>query len=105
MVHRPLDAPLMLEALGRLDSLIPAPSHLVIGGGGAMVLAYEHRLATQDIDAFAARGGLTIAELDGPAKQIARELDIEPDWLNAHFQTYTTVLPSDYKERLRRVYD
>jgi hypothetical protein len=99
-----LDSQLMREALAKLDERLPSPARLVIGGGAAMVLAYDHPLATQDIDAFAARGGLTVSELDASAKLVARELDIEPDWLNAHFQTYTGVLPSDYASRLRSVY-
>lgn len=70
-----------------------------------MVLAYDHPLATQDVDAFAARGGLRLAELEAAARQVARELDLEPDWLNAHFETYTGVLPEGYASRLRRVYD
>ncbi len=65
---------------------------------------YAHPLATQDIDAFAAKGGLRIADLDMAAKQVARELDIEPDWLNSHFETFTGVLPSDYAQRLRNVF-
>ena len=71
-----------------------------------MVLAYKHRLATQDtVDAFVARGSLRTSDLDAPSKKIARELDIEPDWLNAHFETYTGVLPADYGARLRRVFE
>ncbi len=95
----------MRKALAALDRHIDAPARLVIGGGGAMVLAYDHPLATQDVDAFAARGGLGIAELERAAKQVARELDIEPDWLNGHFETYTGVLPEGYSARLRRVHD
>lgn len=56
------------------------------GDGAAMVLAYEHPLATQDIDAFAAKGGLRLAELDAAAKVIAKQLDIEPDWRRRSFR-------------------
>ncbi len=104
MAHRALDHDLMLEAFRELDTRLPSPTRLVIGGGAAMVLAFDHPLATQDVDAFTARGGLTIAELDEAAKQTARDLDIEPDWLNPHFETYTHVLPADYATRLRNVF-
>lgn len=104
MAHRPLDHALMLEAFQRLDLRLAAPTRLVIGGGAAMVLAYDHPIATQDVDAFTARGGLSMAELDAEARETARELDVEPDWLNPHFETYTHVLPSDYASRLRRVF-
>lgn len=94
----------MLAAFESLDAALGAPTRIVVGGGAAMVLAYDHPLATQDVDAFTARGGLGMAELDAAAKATARELDIEPDWLNPHFETYTHVLPSDYAQRLRRVF-
>lgn len=54
--------------------------------------------------AFAAKGGLRIADLDGAAKKVAKKLDIEPDWLNSHFDTFTGVLPADYATRLRPVF-
>ena len=68
-----------------------------------MVLAYDYPLATQDVDAFTARGGLSMAELDTAARRVAEQLDLEPDWLNTHFETYTGVLPTGYSERLKRV--
>jgi hypothetical protein len=94
----------MLDALARLDAAAPEQARLVVGGGAAMVLAYDHPIATQDVDVFAARGGLRVAELDAIAKQVATQLDIEPDWLNSHFETFTGVLPADYASRLRPVY-
>lgn len=69
-----------------------------------MILAYSHPLATVDVDAFAARGGLTVADVDALAKKVANKLGIAGDWLNSHFDTYTIVLPSDYSTRLRRVF-
>lgn len=104
MDHRPLDHDLMREALSRLGARVDKPTHLVVGGGAAMVLAYHHTVATQDVDAFTARGSTSMAELDAAAKETARELDIEPDWLNPHFETYTGVLPADYATRLRRIH-
>lgn len=94
----------MREAFEHLDRRLEAPARLVIGGGAAMVLAYDHPLDTQDVDAFTAKGGLRLADLDAAAKAVAAELDIEPDWLNPYFETYTHVLPADYAARLRRVF-
>jgi hypothetical protein len=99
----PLDRKRMIKALNALDRQLDQPARLVIGGGAAMVLAYDHPLVTQDVDAFAARGGLPMADLDRVARRVARELNLEPDWLNAHFETYTGVLPEGYSARLRRV--
>jgi hypothetical protein len=105
MAHRTLDAKGMRDALRRLDAVLDGSARLVIGGGAAMVLAYDFPLATHDVDAFATRGGLDLAELDAKAKEVARQLDIEPDWLNGHFVTFTGVLPQDYAARLRPVYE
>src|SRR5688500_17328698 len=105
MPSRALDSAGMLRALRSLEALLDRPARLVVGGGAAMVLAYDFPLATHDVDAFATRGGLDMATLDAKAKQVARDLDIEPDWLNGHFSTFTGVLPSDYATRLRVVYE
>ena len=94
----------MLRALELLDARTSEPVRLVIGGGAAMTLAYRHPIATQDVDAFAAKGGLRMVDLDAGAKRVADELNIEPDWLNGHFETFTTVLPGDYGKRLRSVF-
>jgi hypothetical protein len=94
----------MRKAFQLLDGYLDQPARLIIGGGAAMVLAYGHRLATQDVDAFAAKGGLQIAELEKLAQRVAETLQIQPDWLNAYFETFTAVLPDDYSRRLRPVY-
>jgi hypothetical protein len=104
MMHKPLDAQGMINALKLLDKELNAKARLVVGGGAAMVLAYNHPLATQDVDAFAARGGLRIVDLDAAAKKVAASEGIAPDWLNSHFDTFTAVLPGDYATRLRRVF-
>jgi hypothetical protein len=94
----------MRQALEMLDGQIASPARLVVGGGAALVLAYDHPIATQDVDAFTAKGGLSLAELDEAAKHVARALNVEPDWLNSHFETFTGVLPEDFHTRLRRVF-
>ena len=104
MARQPLEPKRMRRALSLLDARMDRPARLVVGGGAAMTLAYNHPLATQDVDAFAARGGLRMGELDALARQVADELNVAPDWLNAHFETFTGVLPADYATRLRTVY-
>jgi hypothetical protein len=49
-VHQPLDTKRMRRALELLDAAMEAPARLVVGGGAAMVLAYDHPIATQDVD-------------------------------------------------------
>ena len=101
--RRILDGPLMREALAHLDSHLERPLHLIIGGGGAMVLAYNIPLHTQDVDAFPVQSG-QLAAIQATANVVAHELDIAPDWLNQHFETFTFVLPDDYASRLRNVF-
>ena len=93
----------MRKALQLLDARMTDTAHLVIGGGAAMVLVYQHPIATQDVDAFAAKGSVRLGALDALAKEVAVELGLEPDWLNGHFETFTGVLAADYATRLRPV--
>jgi len=97
---------MLRSAFEALDRHAPSATHLVIGGGAAMVAAYDYRPSTRDVvDATSVGGGLGLADLDAAAKRVARELDLEPDWLNPYFEVYTSVLPPDYGTRLVRVYE
>ncbi len=99
-----MNAKTMQTALRELDAILDGAVRLVIGGGGAMVLAYDHPLGTFDIDAFPAKGSLSLSEIDGAARRVAATLQIPSDWLNFHFSTFAHVLPPDYGERLVRVF-
>ena len=92
----------MLNALEKLDDLLPTPTVLIIGGGGAMILVHGFPLATSDIDAVPK--GLDIAALDVLVKKIAEEHGLPPDWLNPYFSTFAHTLPSDYGDRLVEVF-
>ncbi len=101
--HLSLDRTLALTAFRALDARLPEPVRLILGGGTAMILAHGHPIATTDADAFPVRG--TLSELAPYATAVAKELDLEPDWLNPWFITFTHVLPSDYGTRLVRVFE
>lgn len=96
-----LTANLMKQALGRLDRHLTQPVRLIVGGGGAMILAHDLPLATTDIDGVPT--GISTDELDVLVKQVAAELEIPVDWLNPYYSTFTHVLPSDYGSRLQEV--
>jgi hypothetical protein len=98
----PLTAEIMRRALVRLDELIPEPTTLIVGGGGAMILAHGFPLGTTDIDAVPK--GMDIASLDALVKQIAAEQQLPSDWLNPYFSTFAHTLPSDYGKRLVSVF-
>jgi hypothetical protein len=101
--RRPLDKDLTQLALRTLDEKLDHDVALIIGGGGAMILAYGIPLRTEDVDAFPRRSG-ELRAIQDRAREVGRELDIAPDWLNQHFETFVHVLPSDYGTRLRRVF-
>lgn len=99
-----LTAELMLKAFESLEKRLPHTVRLIIGGGGAMVLAHHFRLVTTDIDAVPA-GGASIDELAPFIRAVSVELSLPPDWLNPYYSTFTHVLPNDYGTRLIRVCD
>lgn len=101
--HRRFDRALALQAFRALDARLHEPVRLVLGGGTAMILAHGHPVATTDADVFPTRG--TLQDLAPHALAVARELDLEPDWLNPWFTTFTHVLPGDYASRLITVYE
>ncbi len=94
-----LTADLMLQALTALDRRLDRSVRLIVGGGGAMLLAHHFALSTADIDAVPA-SGMTILELEPLIQEVARELSLAPDWLNPYYSTFAHVLPSDYGSRL-----
>lgn len=97
-----LTAQQMLQALKALDHYLSRPVQLIVGGGGAMILAHHLSLATSDIDAIPS-AGVTSDELDPLVKRVAEDMSIPPDWLNPYYATFTHVLPSDYGSRLEQV--
>ncbi len=99
-----LDAKRVDEALRRLDGKLSGDFRLVVGGGAAMAIAYDHPLATKDVDAFLAKGADRLAELAQASHEVAREMDIAADWLNPYYETFAFVLPPDYPARLRAVF-
>ncbi|MEK6577959.1 MAG: DUF6036 family nucleotidyltransferase [Bdellovibrionota bacterium] len=102
-----LTAQIMRQALQQLDALIVAEKisqdvSLIVGGGGAMILAHGFPLATTDIDAIPR--GMSVSEMDPLVKKVAHELKIAPDWLNPYFSTFAHTLPQGYGDRLIEVF-
>ena len=97
-----LTAEKMLQALKALDALLTVNTGLIIGGGGAMLLAHQFPLATADIDAVPR--GLSSDELAPFIEQVAKELELPLDWLNPWYSNFTYVLPPDFADRLVDVF-
>jgi hypothetical protein len=77
MLHRAT----ILSALGRLASLLHergAEGEICLLGGTAMILVFDARPSTKDVDAIFQPTAL-VREL---SQSVASELDLPPDWLN-----------------------
>jgi len=61
----------------QLSVEVTRPTSLVVCGGVSMVLNYENRLATRDVDCV-----LVERHVKHAAESIAAELDLDCDWLN-----------------------
>ncbi len=101
-MDKPLSKQVMLAALKRLDEIISKPVKLIMGGGGAMILAHKFPLATTDIDAVPK--GMSIDELDPYIKKIGLEMGLPGDWMNPYFSTFAINLPQDFEQRLINVF-
>jgi hypothetical protein len=85
-------------------------AHIVIVGGSALLLREGLRRATQDVDVVAAsldaaplrREHALPRELREAALDVARVLELDPDWLNAGaLGVIGHLLPEGFEDRLR----
>lgn len=100
-----MDKPLMLKAFEALDARLKMPVHILVGGGAAMLLAYDITLSTMDIDGLITQSEITPSEIDPLIKKVAKELSINPHWFNSYFSTFTYTIPPDYKARLVKIFN
>ncbi|HUB07506.1 MAG TPA: DUF6036 family nucleotidyltransferase [Myxococcales bacterium] len=98
-----LDEASLRAAFKDLDGRLKAPVRLVVGGGTALMLADHFPVRTTDVDAYPV--GLSMDELDPAIKAVARKLGLPADWINPHFSTFAYVLPPDYRQRLRSIFE
>lgn len=103
-VYAPINKALLLKIFGAFDKKLKTRLCLVVGGAGALILAYKYEMGTHDIDAVPFQTTLSPSEIEGYSRQIAREFNLPQDWLNPYFQTFSYVLPKSYGERLISVY-
>jgi len=78
----PLSRSQIVRALEALASEMSATKmDLVVVGGAALVLLYQARESTKDVDAFGI-GDVPPASLRDAARRVAARLDLPEDWLN-----------------------
>lgn len=94
----------MVNAFDELDKKLKKPANLLLGGGGAMVLAYDFPLATHDLDAVFYKSSITLAEIGKEIADISKKLSLPPDWINPYFDTFLYTLPKDYEARLKTIF-
>lgn len=93
-----MDRAELLDALADLDSRLPLPMEIVIGGGAALILGHSAQRPTADIDVFRARPRL--AEIRDLIDQVAEERGLPTAWLNDAMKGWADVLPRDFHDRL-----
>ncbi len=84
-----------LAALGRRAR---RPVSLVLGGSAALILGDELRRLTDDGDVVASEPEL--GDLQILIRDVAEREGLPAGWLNGSIQSYTYILPADYRDRL-----
>jgi hypothetical protein len=84
-----------LAALGRRAR---QPISLVLGGSAALILDNELRRPTGDGDVVTSEPGL--GDLQELIRDVAEHEQLPSGWLNGSIQSYTYILPRDYRDRL-----
>jgi hypothetical protein len=73
-----------LQRLGELAAADGIQLEMALYGGGAMMLAYDRRVITKDVDAVVIPSKVAV----GYIKQVARELSLHEKWLNDDVRVY-----------------
>lgn len=100
MADRLLDRDLLRQAFDLLAAKLArrgVVGELHVFGGAAMVLAFDARAATRDVDALFTPHGPML----GAAREVANELDLPTSWLNDQASSYV----SGRADRGASVYD
>jgi len=77
----------ILAALEALSKELQSTTEILVGGGAALVLLYNARESTKDVDAFALTSSDPSA-VRAAAHRVAETLDLPEDWLNEGAKGY-----------------
>jgi len=81
------------EALNRLGQILRerrVAGEIAVFGGAALVLGFDFRRATQDMDALVTQGHGQVMEA---AQEVEKELELPPNWLNEQATSYLSKHP------------
>ncbi len=83
-----MDKPTLERAFTRLGQLLRerrVAGEIAVFGGAAIVLGFDFRTATEDVDAVINRGH---GEVVKAQEEVGAEMDLPPNWLNEQGTTY-----------------
>ena len=92
----------IFKALKRLDELAPKPFEMIIGGGTAMLCAYDSPLQTFDVDVILKH--ITMKEIEKAVWRISEDMNLPKDWLNSWYTSFTHTLPMSFSKRLQLIF-
>src|SRR5665213_947593 len=98
-----MDAKTIKRSFELLDHALDSPLRLIMGGGGALLLAYGHHASTAAIDVVP-KPYRPVSDFEEILHDIAKKLKLPADWLNTYFTEFTYVLPEDYENRLKNYF-
>ncbi len=96
---------MMNRAFEAVDARLDSRLTLLVGGGAAMLLAHGVPLSTHDVDGLPIETELSPSAIERIIRDVAEELGISPHWYNDYFNSFTFVLPSDFRDRLIDVFN
>ena len=89
------------RALLRLGRTLPEPASITLGGSAALLLAGELDRRTDDGDVV--ESSVDFARLLDSVRKVEMIEQAPAGWLNTSIQSYTHVLPADFRTRLVRL--
>lgn len=92
----------VLKALKSLDNLVSKPFEMIIGGGTAMLCAYDSPLQTFDVDVILKN--TTMKEIEKAVWQVSEDMGLPKDWLNSWYAGFTHILPESFSKRLQLIF-
>lgn len=88
----------LIEIIKDLDNDVATSFDIILIGGAAMILYFEAKRTTNDVDVFILRG--EASELRKAVKIVAENHKLPEDWLNDAAKGFAGILLSDFYHRL-----
>jgi hypothetical protein len=103
-IKLPMDKTQIQQAFELLDQRLKQDVRILVGGGAAMMAAYDIPINKMYVDGVPDRTSMELADFKKEVQAVGRQLKIAQDWLNDYFATFLFVLPASYEQRLHTLY-